>query len=313
MSRVAFPQRGGCPCGDVAYALGEDPLSVYACHCTDCQSATGSAFSLAMIVRRDALRVVRGEPVEHGFATPDGRDKSASVCPRCQTALFAPTRIPDLMLLEAGTLDDTSWVAPVAHIWTRSAQPWLLIPPDALRFAEQPDEEGTLAMVRAWKERHAPAARADVIGIDHLYLAVRDVAASERFYDRAMPLLGFRKGESIIAGERHVHYYGRPFGFTLRPARPDTPDHDPYAPGLHHVSFRVLDEASVDRVAGELRALGIDATPPQTYPEYAPDYYATFFEDPDGIRLEVCNFWEKRRRRMFDWEGEEMAEGSRYR
>ena len=44
------------------------------------------------------------------------------------------------------------------------------------------------------------------------------------------------------------------------------------------------------------------ATEPRYYPEYAPDYYATFFEDPDGVRLEVMNFRETRRKVMYDWE-----------
>ena len=59
----------------------------------------------------------------------------------------------------------------------------------------------------------------------------------------------------------------------------------------------------VDRAAAELRAIGVDATEPRYYPEYAADYYATFFTDGDGIRLEVTNFREIRRQRMFDWDG----------
>jgi hypothetical protein len=47
----------------------------------------------------------------------------------------------------------------------------------------------------------------------------------------------------------------------------------------------VVDEAAVDRAARELREAGVEATEPRYYPEYAPDYYATFFEDPDGMRL----------------------------
>jgi len=43
----------------------------------------------------------------------------------------------------------------------------------------------------------------------------------------------------------------------------------------------------VDEAAAGLVALGIAATSPALYPEYADDYYATFFEDPDGLRLEV--------------------------
>jgi glyoxylase I family protein len=143
----------------------------------------------------------------------------------------------------------------------------------------------------------------EVIGIDHVYVTVRDLARSERFYDRVMGVLGYRKVQSPIAGDPHVHYYNRQFGFSLRPARPATPDHDPYAPGLHHFCFRVLDQRAVDRAVEELRGAGIAVTEPRFYPEYAADYYATFFTDPDGVRLEITNFREIRRRRMFDWEG----------
>ena len=142
----------------------------------------------------------------------------------------------------------------------------------------------------------------EVIGIDHVYVAVADLARSEEFYDRAMAVLGYRKARSKIAGDPHVHYFNRQFGFSLRPARAGTPAHDPYAPGLHHFCFRVVDEAAVDRAAAELRALGVAATDPKLYPEYSSDYYATFFEDPDGVRLELTNFRQIRRRRMFDWD-----------
>jgi catechol 2,3-dioxygenase-like lactoylglutathione lyase family enzyme len=141
----------------------------------------------------------------------------------------------------------------------------------------------------------------EVIGIDHVYLAVHDLARSKRFYDGVMRVLGYAQVESVIGGDPHVHYYNRQFGFSLRPAR-SAVSHDPYAPGLHHFCFRVVDERAVDRAVAELRALGVAATDPRTYPEYAPDYYATFFEDPDGIRLEITNFREVRRRRMFDWD-----------
>jgi catechol 2,3-dioxygenase-like lactoylglutathione lyase family enzyme len=142
----------------------------------------------------------------------------------------------------------------------------------------------------------------EILGFDHVYLAVRELAASEAFYDRALAVFGFRKLREPIADEPHVHYYGRQFGFTLRPARAGTPPHDPYAPGLHHLCFRVADEAAVDRAARDLRAAGIDASEPRRYPEYAPDYYATFFSDVDGIRLEVCNFWAVRRQRSERWD-----------
>lgn len=141
----------------------------------------------------------------------------------------------------------------------------------------------------------------EVIGIDHVYVTVRDLEASERFYDPVMGALGFRKRKGRMGGDPHVHYYNRHYGYSLRPAREGAPDHDPYAPGLHHFCFRVVDEAAVDRAARELREAGVDATEPRCYPEYDEDYYATFFADPDGVRLEVTNFRERRRRLMHDW------------
>jgi catechol 2,3-dioxygenase-like lactoylglutathione lyase family enzyme len=141
----------------------------------------------------------------------------------------------------------------------------------------------------------------EVIGIDHVYVTVRELARSTRFYDSVMSVLGYKKLEAPLGGDPHVHYYNRQFGFSLRPARAGTPAHDPYAPGLHHFCFRVVDERAVERAARELVALGVAATPPRLYPEYSADYYATFFADPDGIRLEITNFREIRRRRMYDW------------
>ncbi len=142
----------------------------------------------------------------------------------------------------------------------------------------------------------------EVIGIDHVYVAVSDLGHSAEFYDRAMTVLRFRKRKGSIGGDPHSHYYNRHFGYSIRPAREHTSRHDPYAPGLHHFCFRVVDEAAVGRTAEGLRDAGIEATEPRYYPEYAADYYATFFEDPDGVRLEVTNFREIRRKLMYDWE-----------
>jgi catechol 2,3-dioxygenase-like lactoylglutathione lyase family enzyme len=122
--------------------------------------------------------------------------------------------------------------------------------------------------------------------IDHIYVAVSDLARSEAFYDRVMRFLGFKKGTFPIAGERHLHYFNRAMQYTIRQAKSGGP-HDPYRPGLHHLCFRVASREQVDEAAAGLQALGVAATAPAPYPEYAADYYATFFEDPDGIRLEI--------------------------
>ncbi len=142
----------------------------------------------------------------------------------------------------------------------------------------------------------------DITGIDHIYLAVREPARSEAFYDRLMPALGFRKNEFVLGGERHVQYYNRHFGLVLRPARGNPPAHNPYAPGLHHLCLRVERSEDVDAAAARLRALGIEVSSPRLYPDYAPDYYALFIEDPDGIRLEITNYRAERRERFEHWD-----------
>jgi hypothetical protein len=150
------PQRsGGCLCSDIRYRLRDEPLTVYACHCTDCQRQTGSSFSLSMIVRREALQLVQGRPNEYLVELPDGRRKQSSYCSRCSTRLWSPSRAAELAVLEAGTLDDASGLRPVGHIWTRSAQPWVQIPAGVACFAKQPSEADSLELVRAWKAQES--------------------------------------------------------------------------------------------------------------------------------------------------------------
>ena len=143
----------------------------------------------------------------------------------------------------------------------------------------------------------------EVIGIDHIYITVGDLARAETFYDRVMTVLGFRKNTFTIDGDSHIQYFNRHFGFVLRPARNAFP-HDPYSPGLHHLCLRVDSPQDVADAAKNLRAAGIEASPPKLYPEYAPDYHATFFQDPDGLRLEVSNYRTERRQRHDEWDGQ---------
>ncbi|GBL44398.1 hypothetical protein SFMTTN_0193 [Sulfuriferula multivorans] len=142
----------------------------------------------------------------------------------------------------------------------------------------------------------------EITGIDHVYITVSDLEKSECFYDQVLlQTLGFRKNKFALAGDPHIQYFNRHFGFALRPARVIAA-HDAYSPGLHHFCLRVDSIAEVESVAAQLRAAGIAATEARLYPEYAPDYAATFFSDPDGIRLEVTNYRQERRERHDNWQ-----------
>lgn len=142
---------------------------------------------------------------------------------------------------------------------------------------------------------------AEITGIDHIYITVSDLTRSEAFYDRLMvDVLGHRKNTFVLGEDRHVQYFNRHFGYVLRPARRAGP-HDPYSAGLHHFCFRVDTPEEVSAVAQQLVAAGIAATPARLHPEYAPDYWATHFRDPDGIRLEITNYRQERRDRHDHW------------
>jgi len=141
----------------------------------------------------------------------------------------------------------------------------------------------------------------EVTGIDHLYITVSDLARSEVFYDQVLlKTLEFRKNKFTLDGDPHVQYFNRHFGYVLRPSRSSS-THNSYAPGLHHFCLRVDSIEDVVAVSAQLRAAGIDASEAKNHPEYAPDYWATYFSDPDGIRLEVTNYRQERRERHDNW------------
>lgn len=141
----------------------------------------------------------------------------------------------------------------------------------------------------------------EVIGIDHIYIAVSDLSRSEIFYDSVLlDTLGFRKNKFTLGGEPHIQYCNRQFGYVLRPAGTEA-NPDALSPGLHHLCLRVDTPENVATVAAQLCAVGIAASEAKLYPVYAPDYWATYFTDPDGIRLEVTNYRQERRERHDHW------------
>lgn len=142
---------------------------------------------------------------------------------------------------------------------------------------------------------------ATITGIDHIYITVSDLSRSEQFYDVLLKdILGFRKNSFALNDEPHIQYFNRHFGYVLRPQRV-AQSHEPYAPGLHHFCLRVDSIAEVVEVADALLAAGMVARPARLYPDYAPDYWATYMTDPDGIRLEVTNYRQERRDRHDHW------------
>jgi glyoxylase I family protein len=131
--------------------------------------------------------------------------------------------------------------------------------------------------------------------IDHLDLVVTTLERSLDFYRRLLEPLGYVR-TSEIEGERgeRVVYIGRQGGMgsvSLREAQSDAHavPYDRYGVGLHHLAFAAPSREVVDERAAWLRAEGATIeSGPEEY-GYTPGYYAVFFHDPDGIKLELVH------------------------
>lgn len=121
--------------------------------------------------------------------------------------------------------------------------------------------------------------------IHHLDLTVTDLARSTPFYDQVLPLLGFRRIADVGEGPL---WAGTSVEIGLQQARPASwRKHDRYAPGLHHLALGAPSREAVDAAYRVLLAQGVDILdPPAQYDHYTPGYYALFFADPDGLKLE---------------------------
>lgn len=154
---MKLPLTGQCQCGAVRYEIRAEPLSLQACHCTDCQKQSSSAFGMSMIVPREAVVVVAGEPKTWVKPHPSGRLSDCVFCGTCGSRLWHNPHVnTKITILKAGTLDDTSWLDPVGHIWIKSKQPWVQIPQGAITYEAQPPDWSRL--MQAWAERRAATA-----------------------------------------------------------------------------------------------------------------------------------------------------------
>ncbi|MFO1171237.1 MAG: VOC family protein [Hyphomicrobiaceae bacterium] len=139
---------------------------------------------------------------------------------------------------------------------------------------------------------------ASVTGIDHLVIRVSDFARSKAFYNQVLGFLDFELaeeyegaagwangktlfwiGQADAKGKRHKHRIG------------DV--------GFHHYAFKLGKRRDVDDLYAFLVKIGAEVVdPPADYPAYGDGYYAVFFLDPDGLKLEGMVFDEKAARRV---------------
>jgi hypothetical protein len=134
---MRLPQTGGCQCRQLRYEITEEPRSVYTCHCLDCQRLTSSAFSLGVVVPETGFRLTGIEPRQLSRTADSGRVSVRLVCPECGSWVCGTPRGGEVRV-RGGTLDDTSWLRPSRHIWTRRKQAWVTLPQGDEVFEGQP-------------------------------------------------------------------------------------------------------------------------------------------------------------------------------
>jgi catechol 2,3-dioxygenase-like lactoylglutathione lyase family enzyme len=127
----------------------------------------------------------------------------------------------------------------------------------------------------------------EVLGTDHIDLTVTDVVRSRAFYDKVLAELGFRR----IQDEHNINWANAHVSVGIYEAAEKGATHTRRRVGFHHLALRAKGREDVDRFHEFLVREGVTVLdPPAEYPQYGPGYYAVFFADPDGMKLELVHF-----------------------
>lgn len=118
---------GGCHCGHIRYEAEIEAERVIVCHCTDCQTLSGSSFRIAVQAIPGKFRLLAGEPKVYTKVAESGAGREQGFCPECGTPIFSRpvgVRTPALSL-RVGTLTQRNELIPSDQYWKRSSQKWL--------------------------------------------------------------------------------------------------------------------------------------------------------------------------------------------
>lgn len=129
-----------------------------------------------------------------------------------------------------------------------------------------------------------------VAGIDHIAIRVSDYARSKAFYGRLFDFLGMEISDEYDGAIGWTNGNTR-FWIGPADARGRKHKHRIGEVGLHHYAFELRSRADVDDLQTFLEKEGVEIVDPAD--EYYEDYYAVFFLDPDGLKLEGMKYGEK--------------------
>lgn len=116
---------GNCHCGKIAFEAEVDPNTVRICHCTDCQTLTGSAYRANVPAPAKTFVLLRGEPRTYVKTADSGARRAHAFCPDCGTPIYATALTnPTSYSLRIGTIKQRAELRPSRQIWCRSVLPW---------------------------------------------------------------------------------------------------------------------------------------------------------------------------------------------
>lgn len=148
---MKLPLTGGCQCGQLRYRVTKRPLTLYCCHCTECQAQSSSAFGMSLRVPAGGVELEG----KFGVYLRDAGSPTAIegvFCTECGTRVVHRGRGADSgSSIKAGSLDDKNWLEPVGHIWAASAQNWVKM--DGLIYDRQPDDNYA-ALIEAFQSKY---------------------------------------------------------------------------------------------------------------------------------------------------------------
>ena len=133
-------RKGGCLCGEISYELLGSPMVLNRCHCTDCQTGSGSAFGMSMLVKKDDFKLTSGILKSFIRTADSGAKVESFFCDACGVRIYSKAlRLnSEHIVLKPGTLQNTDDLNPSADIWLKSKQDWFELPTDTKHLQGQP-------------------------------------------------------------------------------------------------------------------------------------------------------------------------------
>lgn len=118
---------GGCHCGQIRFRAEVDSGHVLICHCTDCQTLSGSAYRTVAPAKEGTFEITSGKLKLYEKTAEDGSIRIQAFCPDCGTPIYSspPQDAPGFFGIRVGSVRQKDQLIPNKQIWCRSALKWV--------------------------------------------------------------------------------------------------------------------------------------------------------------------------------------------